>query len=188
MNLFSQKLNEAKSNYKLNGIKFEQGEFTKPGFFDAIISFDDGNQPHATGYYEIWLISYEGGWKLKKKLFDWDVGQFKIINIGDQGRPKIWIEGSGGNQGYDRFVGKLISLPDGHEDILFLTKGYNNTGAYGEMDMFNIQFKDRGGDGLLEIIETRIKGKYDSVKQENITTSEIEYIYKYNGKKYERIK
>lgn len=188
INLFSQKLNEVKSNYKLGDIKFRQGEFTRAGSFDAIVGFDDENQPHATGYYEVWLLSYENGWKIKKKLFDWDVGKFEIINIGDHGRRKVWIEGGGGNQGRFKFVGKLIALSEGHEDILFLTKGYNNTGAYGDSDMFNILFKDSDGDGLVGIIETRVKGEYNQVKQESIITAEEEYVYKYNGKTYERIK
>lgn len=188
INLFSHKNNEAKSDYKLSNIKFKQGDFTKPGSFDAIISFDDQNQPHATGYYEVWLLSYENGWKIKKKLFDWDVGNFEIINIHDHDRPKIWIEGSGGNHGYFKLAGKLISLANGHEEILFLTKGYNNTGAYGESDVFNIQFKDIDGEGLVEIIETRVKEKYDQVKQENVITSKDEYRYQYNGKKYVRVK
>jgi len=188
LNLFSQRVNEAKTDYKLSDIKFELGEFTNAGFIDAIVSFSDENQPHATGYYEVWWLSYENGWKIKKKLFDWDVGNFKIVDIGDQGRPKIWIEGNGGNQGYFKFAGKLISLSNGHEDTLFLTKGYNNTGAYGESDVFNILFKDIDGDGLVEIVETRIKEKYDRVKQENIITSKSEYIYKFNGKRYIGIK
>jgi len=186
--LFSEKLNEVKSHYKLNNIRFEQGEFTKAGAFDAIISFDDENQPHATGYYEVWLLSYDNGWRIKRNLFDWDAGKFKIVNIGDNERPKIWIEGGGGNQGYDNFEGKLISFSNEHDDILFLTKGYNNTGAYGESDMFSIIFEDIDGDGFLEIIETRVKGKYDRIKQENIITSQKEYVYKFTGQKYERSK
>lgn len=188
INLFSNKLNEAKSKYKLSNIMFEQGEFTKAGSLDAIISFDDENQPHATGYFEVWLLSYENGWRIKRKLFDWDVGKFKIIDIGDNERPKVWIEGSGGNQGYLRFEGKLISLSNESDDILFLTKGYNYTGAYGDSDMFCIIFKDIDGDGLLEIIETRVKGKYDRIKQENIIISQKDYVFKFNGQKYERIK
>jgi len=184
ISLFSHKFNEIKGSYELNDIKFEPGEFTNAGSLDAIVSFSDENQPHATGYYEVWWLSYKNGWQIKQKLFDWDVGKFKIVDIGDHGRPKIWIEGNGGNQGYFKFAGKLISLSNGHEDILFLTKGYNNTGAYGESDVFNILFKDIDGDGLVEIVETRVKAKYDHVKQENIITSKSESIYKYNGKRY----
>jgi hypothetical protein len=186
--LFSDKLNEVKSHYKLSNIKFAQGEFTKAGSLDAIISFEDENQPHATGYYEVWLLSYDNGWRIKRKLFDWDVGEFKIINIGDKERPKIWIEGSGGNQGYDNFEGKLILLSNEHEDILFLTKGYNFLGAYGDSDMFMIKFEDIDGDGLLEIIETRVKSKYDRLKDDIVPISQKEYVYKFNGQKYERCK
>lgn len=184
--LFSDKLNEVKSHYKLNNIMFEQGEFTKAGSPEAIISFDDDNQPHATGYYEVWLLSYDNGWIIKRKLFDWDAGKFKIINIGDNERPKVWIEGGGGNQGYDNFAGKLILLSNEHEDILFSTKGYNYLGAYGDSDMFSIIFKDIDGDGLLEIIETRVKSKYDRIKEDILITSQKEYVYKFNGQKYVR--
>lgn len=185
--LFSHKLNEVKGSYKLSDIKFEPGEFTTAGSLDAIVSFSDENQPHATGYYEVWWLSYENGWQVKQKLFDWDVGNFKIVNIGDHGRQKIWIEGSGGNQGYFKFLGKLVALSTDRGDTLFSTKGYNNTGAYGKYDMFNISFQDIDGDGLVEIIETREAGAYDQVKQKNITTSKQQHFYRYNGKKYERI-
>jgi hypothetical protein len=188
MNLFSQKLNEANNKYNPSDIKFELGAFTQVGAFDAIVSFDDTSQPHATGYYEVWLLSYENGWKIKKKLFDWDVGKFEIINLGDHKRPKIWIEGSGGNQGRFKFAGKLISLTNNHEDILFLTKGYNNLGAYGTSDMPEIVFKDIDGDGLIEILETRVKGEYDRMKDDISVTSRKQYIYKYDGTKYTKIK
>jgi hypothetical protein len=186
--LFSDRLNEVKRHYKLNNIMFEQGGFTKAGSLEAIIGFDDENQPHATGYYEVWLLSYDNGWRIKRKLFDLDFGKFKVINIGDHERPKVWIEGGGGNQGYDNYEGKLILLADEHEDILFLTKGYNYLGAYGESDMFSIKFEDIDGDGLLEIIETRVKSKYDRIKDDIVPISQKEYVYKFNGRKYERCK
>ena len=182
--LFSEKLNEVKRHYKLNNIMFEQGEFTKAGVLEAIISFEDENQPHATGYYEVWLLSYDKGWRIKRKLFDWDFGKFKIINIGVNKRPKIWIEGVGGNQGYDNYEGKLLSLANEHEDILFATKGHNYLGAYGDADMFDIKFKDIDGEGFLEIIETRVKSKYDRLKEDIVITSQKEYLYKFNGQKY----
>ena len=188
INLFSHKLNEANHHYKLRNIRYDQGEFTRAGSFEAIVSFDDEDQPHATGYYEVWLLTYKNGWRLTKKLFDWDVGKFMIVNINDHGRPKIWIEGSGGNQGYFQIKGKLISLENGHENILFSTKGYNNSGAYGKFDMFEIDFKVIDKDQPVEIVETRIKGKYDRNKDKNVITSKKKYIYKFNGKKYEIIK
>jgi hypothetical protein len=188
INLFSHKLNEAINHYKLRNIRFDQGEFTRVGSFEAIVSFDDEDQPHATGYYEVWLLSYRNGWRLTKKLFDWDVGKFMIVNINDHGRPKIWIEGSGGNQGYFQIKGKLISLENGRENILFSTKGYNNSGAFGKFDMFEIDFKVIDKNQPVEIVETRVKGKYDRKKDKNIITSKKKYNYKFNGKKYERVK
>ncbi|MDP3181306.1 MAG: hypothetical protein Q8M54_00640 [Desulfobaccales bacterium] len=80
----------------------------------------------------------------------------------------------------------MILLSNEHEDILFSTKGYNYLGAYGDSDMFSIIFKDIDGDGLLEIIETRVKSKYDRIKEDILITSQKEYVYKFNGQKYVR--
>jgi hypothetical protein len=111
-----------------------------------------------------------------------------IVNINDHGRPKIWIKGSGGNQGYFQIKGKLISLENDRENILFSTKGYNYSGAYGNFDMFEIDFKVIDKNQPVEIVETRVKGKYDRNKDKNIITSKKKYTYKFNGKKYEIVK
>ena len=186
--LFSHRRNEADTPYQLRDILYDQGEFTRTGSFEAIVGFDDDNQPHATGYYEVWLLSYKNGWQITKKLFDWDTGKFAIININDHGRPKIWIEGSGGNQGYFQLTGKLISLENGRENILFATKGFNNSGAFGKFDIFHIDFKVVAQDQPVEIVETREKGRYDRRTGKNIVTSTRKYTYRYNGKKYVVIK
>jgi hypothetical protein len=51
-----------------------------------------------------------------------------------------------------------------------------------------IKFEDIDGDGLLEIIETRVKSKYDRLKDDIVPISQKEYVYKFNGQKYERCK
>lgn len=163
--LFLNKMNDDGQNYNLTDIKLVQGSFTKTGALEAVVSFYDHNQCHASGWTEVWLLKYENGWRLMRKLADSDSVVFKLVDLESDGRSEILITTSAGGQGYQGIEGELISVSENSVSTLYSFRGFDNTGALVEGEaqcLHNIEFKDVDNDGILELMDTEERKTFSS--------------------------
>lgn len=191
LNLFKCVLNEDKRSYELKYIKWQEGAFTDKDAHDAVVSFFDGNQCHADGYSEIWLLRFVDGWKIDRKLADSDGGSFKPVDINKDGKMEIWITGEGGNQGCFTLIGELISLDAWGTHILYSNKGLDCVGAQIEgketLCSHQVEFKDVDNDGILEIIDLEVRkafhwiGRGPGAKHVEIWSKSRKFVYKLHG-------
>lgn len=157
--------------------KWEQGSFAAHGNRDAVVQVNDmANMSHADGYSKIFYFSYDGSWELIDLIAQGDVLSFKTVDIENDGVREVWIEGSGGNQGYFFSFGKLFSLAGGKFTVLYENDGLDNMGALKngeEGEAFighKVSFQDLDHDGVLELI--------DLVEAKTIKNQDYEFIEK----------
>jgi sulfatase modifying factor 1 len=166
---------------KLEDIKWNLGVFTEKGQNESIVSFYDGDQCHAEGWSEIWLLRFNNGrWKAIKNLADSDNVSFKTINIDGDSINEVWIEASSGGQGYFGTFGRLVSLVGNKEIILYGNEGEDNQGAGQDSLLHEVDFKDIDNDKILELLDTTTN--YD--KDRNPVKKEL-HTYKLINGKYE---
>ena len=161
--LFESNFNEDNNIYDLADIKWQEGSFSKKDIVEALVSFYDNNQCHAAGYSELWLLRFENGWQIVRKIEDTDWVSFKVLDIEGDGKSEVWITGGGGNQGYFGSFGKLLVLDINSTMTLYTNSGFDYTGAGEEGEalcMHEMDFRDIDNDGILEIIDLEKKKTY----------------------------
>ncbi len=199
LNLFNYILNEDNRSYELEDIKWLEGAFTDKDAHDAVVSFLDKNQCHASGWCEIWLLRFVNGWKIYKKLADSNEVSFKPVDINKDGKNEIWITESGRNQGFFILVAELISLYDCNSQILYSNKGLDCVDAQiegkNQTSCFHqVEFKDVNNDGILEIIDLETRKSFDwigsghGMKYVEVYSKSKKSIYKLYGGSFRKIK
>jgi hypothetical protein len=188
-NLFANKLNDSGQKPELGNIKIVQGRFIDDKSICALVSFHDGSESHAAGWGKLWLLTYDNGWKLKRKIRDADNIKFKMVNIDKKIRPAVWIELGWINMGGLRDRGILLLVGTNNDVKLFEYEGYNSCGTGlkdSDFEEHQIEFKDMDGDGSLEIIDMEKRGKCNRKNYEKVSKGDriIKSVYKFNGKKY----
>lgn len=161
--VFNAVLNEQKEAYELREIRWQVGSFTDSKALEALVSFYDDNQCHAAGWSELWLLHFDNGWKLDRKLEDSDWISFKAIDIDGDGKLEVWVESGGGNQGYFVSRGKLLFLSKLDTKVLYLNEGFDYTSAMktGLASLSHkVTFQDIDNDGILELLDWEEKGYY----------------------------
>jgi len=157
--LFSSRINEDGFNYELDQIRWQEGPFTGHNAREAIVSFSDGSQCHASLFGEVWLLSYNNGWKIKGQLLESDFVNFEVVDLQKDGLSEVWLTAERVNQGYAVTYGCLLagsSQQKGSLKRVYEVDGFNYTGAGEEGEVFlthNVKFKDVDGDGILELVD-----------------------------------
>lgn len=154
--MFSRLNNEDKRAYNPTHIEFQLGTFTRKGAQEAVVSFVDEGATKLAGWHQVWLIVYEKSWKPERRLLNMDCCRFNVVEIGDSGNQKIWVEGSTMERGNMVSVGRLISFSGNKAKYIYTTGGFFNNDQ--GLNNFAVEFKDIDNDGMLEIIEQRRKG------------------------------
>lgn len=159
--LFEERLNEDGFPYELKHVEWHEGSFRGEGAREALVSFYDGRQCHAAGYSELWLLRYEGGWRLDEKIADADTVEYKLLDVEGDGLMEVWITAGGGNQGYFTYSGKLVTFSPSSYSILYSNTGEDNTGAIVREGLIlhshEMGFWDIDGDGVLEVLDLEEK-------------------------------
>jgi hypothetical protein len=163
-NLFKNRLNEDGDNYTLDYVKWQIGSFSNYNATEALVSFHDHNQCHASGWSEVWLLSYDNnGWNIERKLGDSDRTEFEVIDLQNDGLLEVWITDRGGNQGYFLTGGYLLaSFPENQESLVTIYSNsgfdYFGAGVEGEaLSTHEMRFEDIDNDGILEIIDLHVR-------------------------------
>lgn len=164
--LFESRINEDGFNYSLSDIKWQEGAFSDYNAKEAVVSFTDGSQCHAAGYSEVWLLSYDGSWKIEDKFSDSDWLDFEVVDLQNDGLLEVWVTGGGGNQGYFGTYGYLlVSFPQ-HKEVLknvYTLTGFDYTGAAEEGEALythEVKFKDVDHDGILELVDLQVRKSF----------------------------
>lgn len=182
--LFQSRLNDDGTHYLLDSIKWQEGTFTEKGARDAVVTFFDLNQCHASNGGELWLLRYGHEWNIIKKIYEADGFFFETVDVDKDGILEIMVYSNSGGQGYDFSKYELVSLKHGSRSTLYLSEGFDNTGAQEEGEALcthSIDFKDIDNDGILELIDKveRAQFKWSGKKFESEyikTSSSVEKI------------
>lgn len=161
--LFEDSSRNQESTRGLSEIRWERGSFTRAGASEAVVAFYDGNQCHACGWSEVWLLRYTHGWQATRRLADSDRVSFQVIDIEGDGKSEIWIETSDGNQGAFSSEGQLLTLEGDAISVMYINSGHDNRGAgvAGEaVRAHAVEFRDLDHDGILEIVDTETREFY----------------------------
>lgn len=127
--LFEDSSRNQESTRSLSEIRWERGSFTHAGAPEAVVAFHDGNQCHACGWSEAWLLRYDHGWQATRRLADSDHVSFQVIDMEGDGKSEIWIETSGGNQGAFSSEGQLLTLDGNAISVMYANSGHDDRGA-----------------------------------------------------------
>jgi len=177
-NLFQSRLSDDGTHYLLDSIEWQEGIFTEKGAREAVVSFYDSNQCHASNGGELWLLRYGHDWNMIKKIYEADGVFFETVDVDEDGILEIMVYSNSGGQGYDFSKYELVSLKHGSRSTLYLSEGFDNTGAQEEGEALcthSIDFKDIDNDGILELIDkverTQFKWSGKKFESEYIKTS-----------------
>ena len=184
--LFSDRVNEDGFAYDLHIETWDLGSFTSSEEVQALVKLADWNQCHASRGTELWLITYEDGWRLDRRITESDLVYYRVVDICQDGTPEVWFEQYWGNHGYDHLHGEVISLDQSNPELLYTYEGHDFRGA-GAVDSDGyaaihhaIDFRDVDGDNTLELIDveyTLIYGPTESADYDFVMCSETESIF-----------
>ncbi len=173
-------------------VSWKEGAFTQKGVQEAVVLITDYSSfPHSEGYAHLFLLQNQGRWKIIRDKALGDSALLRTMDLEGDGRSEVWIESSGGNQGYTEMVGSLLSFtPDG-EVTLYSNRGHDYTGSgilEGEVvRKHEVSFRDVDRDGVLELIDKEMVVDYKGSKEPAVRTVTKTFKLR-NGKfeKYER--
>jgi hypothetical protein len=146
-----------------------EGSFTKPGALEAVVAFIDDNQPHVGLPGELWLISYGTKWTPTLMIDQSDEVSFITADITHDGSSEVlytlkrWLTG-----GILLVRHTLVSLPGGKINTIYNADGTSYAfhevwKQFGEKDPIidhEIRLEDTNGDGVVELIDTRLSGTF----------------------------
>jgi len=169
-------------------VKWQEGSFAREGGHEAIALISDiRNHAHAEGYEHLFLLQFDGTWKIVRHEAVGDFADFKIVDIEGDGRLEVWLESGGGNQGYMETDGQLLSFTPQNEVLLFSCQGhdYSGTGTYeGEaVRSHQVSFRDTDEDGILEIIDKETVDNYKGMVK--LSSKTITHAFKFHNGKFE---
>jgi len=162
----------------LQNIEWQEGPFTGKSSLDALVFFDDYNQGRASGGQELWLLRFDGGWKISGKLADNHWIFYEAVDIDKDSKLEVWVVSAACNQGICPSEGQLLSLSRGSPSILYSSKSIDKTGfGLDERELgdwrergeegysvvflgHKVAFLDIDGDGVLEILDEEERARY----------------------------
>lgn len=183
-NLFSQS-----ELYSQKEMKFALGNFTSLNEEECLVVV-----PMQVGRaYSEWLILMRKnsmGYWIYNDWFNLGGESIDLKDINDDGLKEIIIKSSNMNQGYFEGGFQLISLKGGESNLMYENHTFDNSsgafisqGKVGDTISITtrVKFKDLNNDGVLELIEDKAIGIFDSYNQQadqvNQKYSKKEYIY-----------
>jgi len=175
----------------LDNIQWEQGAFSARDAHEAVVSFYDGSQAHAMGTGEVWLLRYDGGWKLIAQLENADFASFNLIDIDQDGRSEIWLDAGAMHFGNATSRGSLVKIEGNEVSTLYSCDGFDNTGALEEgaaVCKVFADFQNLDDDPVLEIVETETIATYQNISEEyqEVSSTSTVSVYKLKDGQYEK--
>ena len=159
---FSSMKNDDGNNYNASLKKMFEGPLTGTDAHDALVVITD-DQCHASGWTELWLLSFQGEWVQKLKLADTDEIDFEVMDINGDGVNEVFFNTWHMSTGAASMGYYLVSLEGGKSKELFEAVGFNNEALWflhaGEETIHDhfIVFRDIDNDGVSEIIDSEIE-------------------------------
>jgi len=150
-------------------VTLAEGSFTRPGAAEAVVAFVDSNQPHVALPGELWLLGRGTKWAPILMIDQSDEVTFITADIAHDGMSEVlytlkrWLTGGILLTRYT-----LATLTDKKVTAIYNADGtgyafHEVWERFGDKDPIvdhEIRLEDVNGDGVVELIDTRMSGTF----------------------------